>query len=140
MKTACFVEKVSSYDAADAFFKANGMESYSTTTADEYTEAKNWLTIMFGRGSGAEIWPSVKLIGDHWTTSDGKLLFSGAVPTQNLGQGFCALFSNANGNFELIVKDCAVSSASIGEFFDETKKSLTSIVRIPIDPETYSCG
>ena len=126
------------YEATAEYYKTNGMEVYSITTAEQYSELKIWLTSLFGEGSGAGIWIDALLNNGQWVTSDGKPLFSGAIPTKHLGEGNCAMISNFYGSFELIVRDCAITLGSIGEFFDVTKKSF--VVRIPIDPEMYSCG
>lgn len=97
------------------------MESYATTTADDYSEVLNWLTSIFGTGSGAEIWPSGKLVDGQWITSSGRLLFSAAIPTRGLRKGNCATFTNVNGDFETVARSCDTTSVSIGEFFDITK-------------------
>lgn len=114
------------YEATGAYYKANGMQIYSITTADEYSQLKNWLTSLFGVGSGAGIWINAMLINGQWVTSDGKPLFIGAIPTKHLGEGNCVIFSNFYGSFELIVRDCAVTPGSVGEFFDITKETPTT--------------
>lgn len=100
------------------------MQIYTITSAEGLADLKNWLTFTFGTVR-VEIWINAMLINGQWVTSDGKPLFSGAIPTTNLGQGFCIVFSNVNGYFEIIVKDCATLIGSISEFFNNTKVGFT---------------
>jgi len=120
-KTVCLVKYYANYTATNSYLQSKGFKLYSAASSIETQSLFDFATSIFGTGQHSELWVGAELINGKWITSSGKPLYSGAVPTKDLGLGNCLMTVNIYGNFEFVPRACNVPPWSFAEFVNSTK-------------------